>query len=81
MMEDQMRIANKNATLNRNIINKMCLALFRKIQEVQNLKGKMSKRRIRKFMGWAYEDEMKRALTLLDPIALRRCLIIEPKKK
>ena len=81
MMEDQMRIANKNAALNRSIINKICLALYRKLQEVQNLKGKKSKRSIRKCIGWAYEDEMKRTLTLLDPIALRRCLIIESKKK
>lgn len=81
MMEDQMRMANKNAALNRSIIKKMCLALYRKVQEVQNLKGKKSKRRIRKCMGWAYEEEMKQALILLDPIALRRCLTIEPKKK
>lgn len=81
MMEDQMRIANKNAALNRSIINKMCLALYRKLQEVQNLKGKKSKRRIRKCIGWAYEEEMKQIFTFLDPIALRRCLIIEPKKK
>ena len=80
MMEDQMRMANKNAALNRSIIKKMCLALYRKVQEVQNLKGKKSKRRIRKCMGWAYEEEMKQALILLDPIALRRCLTIEPKK-
>ena len=81
MMEDQMRLANKNAAVNRSIINKMCLALYRKIQEVKNLKGIRSKRRIRKCIGWAYEEGMKQALILLDPLVLRRCLVIEPKTK
>lgn len=80
MMEDQMGIANKNTALNRSIMNKMCLALFRKIQELQNLKGKVSKKILRKSMGWDYEMQMKEALALLDPIALKKCLVITPKK-
>lgn len=59
---------------NGSIIKKMCLSLYRKIQEIKGLKGKKSKRRIRKCMGWTYEEEMKQALILFDPTTLRKCL-------
>lgn len=78
--EDMMALTDKTAVANKSIINKMCLALYSRIQQMTEKKDRISKRSMRKGFGWAFEDMMKQALIMLDPAALKKCLTITTKK-
>ena len=78
--EDMMALTDKTAVTNKSIINKMCLALYSRIQQMTEKKERISKRSMRKGFGWAFEDMMKQALIMLDPAALKKCLTITTKK-
>ena len=81
MMEDMMELSDRTAATNKSILHKMCLQLLTLVQSVTGQKGKYGKKTIRKSFGWAFEDQMKEMLTLIDPYALKCCLTIVPKEK
>jgi len=78
--EDMMTMADKVAVTNRSIINKMCLALYTKLQEMSPKKERISKKSMRKSFGWGFEDMMHETLIMLDPKSLSTCLTITSKK-
>ena len=77
--EDSMSTSNRNAAANRSIINKMCLALIRKIQDLKGLKGKMGKVTIRKSIGWDFEGGLREMLALMDPLTIQKVIVLEEK--
>lgn len=78
--EDLLTLTDRTAVRNRSILNKMCLALYARLQELDG-KHKLSKKCMRKCFGWDFTDMMQKALIMLDPKALVKCLTITPKEK
>lgn len=79
--EDSMKVEDRNAAMNRDLVYKACLALLRKIQDVKGVKGWVSKNTLRKCLGWDFEGQMSEVLTLLDPKILSNSLIVVPRKQ
>jgi len=77
--EDMMTVTDKVAVANRSIMNKMCLALYTRLQEMLPKKEWMSKKAMRKKFGWGFFEMMQYTLIMLDPKALSKCLTITPK--
>jgi len=83
MYEDFLSITDRTAALNRSIINKICVSLYTRLQELKSegKKEKPSKKVLRKMFGWNFSDMVREMLLLLDPEALQECLTIVPRKK
>jgi len=80
-MEDHMKVVDRNAAMNRDIIYKACLSLLRKLQDVKGVKGQTSKKTLRKIMGWDFEGQMSEALTLLDAKTLCQSITLETRAR
>ena len=80
-MEDLLSDADRNAAMNRDALCKACLSVIRKYQDIKGYKGELSKRGLRKMMGWGFEQQLAEYVTLLDPKAIEECLIVNPKEK
>ena len=80
-MEDLLSDADRNAAMNRDALCKACLSVIRKYQDIKGYKGELSKRGLRKMMGWGFEQQLAEYVTLLDPKAIEECLLVKPKEK
>lgn len=82
--EDMLGVTDRTAALNKSIMNKMCLALYARIQPLKahgkDNKEKPSKRILRKCFGWNFTDMMKETLAMFDIETLESILTITPKK-
>lgn len=80
-MEDQLSDEDRNAAMNRDAMCKACLSVIRRYQDIKGYKGELSKKALRKMVGWDFERQLAEYVTLLDPKSIEECLIVTPKEE
>lgn len=78
--EDSMALSNRRAALNKDLLNKACLSLYKRLSDIIGGKEKIGKKRLRRMLGWDFSDAMSQTLTMLDPRTFAKSVEIKPKK-